>query len=1171
MVGKRALLFFCFLLSARFGMTELVINEVCYDNTVLLDENGAAPDWIELYNSGPGSLNIFNYGLDDENPFVHAPPLGAGNGLRLPDYTIPEGGYLVVLTGVATSNYTTWVKAPDIAVIPENATWKFSAPSSGPVSTWMTTAFNDTTWSSGMSPFGYNDATLNMDCATVLGYGGNPANRYPTAYFRKTFNLINPSVVTGLVVTARINDGMVMYLNGVEVVRNIMPLGAIAYTTLANIAVSPTAWTTFLLPTNGLVKGSNLIAVEVHQASVSSPDFIMDMHVKALVQEQVPVVHGQFGLTKTGENVHLFNAVLTRIHKFDAPAVEPGENRSYGLATDGVKDTSKIYARPTPGFSNATYPQVYQPTLVNQMPRFSVAPGFYQSNQSVVLTTPTAGGYWIYYTLDGSDPAYSTTRVSYGNPVAVTSASPVSTGLSWIRTNPVEITNNVPAAGWQPPIGTVAKAVVLRAIAVDNATLSFCSPEMRGTYFIGNQFTNRPLPIVSVTTDTNNLFDFVSGIYVPGKKYADSSAGYGSNKWGKPNANYHQDDDLATWERPVQVELLETNRTTMAFTNRMGAAMYGGGTRALPQKTLYLISRLAEYGVDTVSYKLFPDEVATRYKRFLLRNSGNDWYGTSETTNGIATLMKDAVFHRIVKGMDLAVMAYRPSSLYVNGEYWGIHNLRESVDKHYFATRYGLDAENIDILMHEDDPDEEENVLITRVDGDTNSDEAYEALLDWVDTNQLSSAANYSAFQSRVDVTNHADYIIAETFFGNTDWPINNCDFWRAHTNQVATSGKYGDTRWRWMLYDLDMSGDKGTNFNMFTFLSGSDMTGKREPGFLINQLWSNTEFKNYFVMRYENLLNTTFRPERMTQIITNAAAAIETEVEKHYRRWGRSYTKVQWQQEVNTVLVQYTASRHTLTWNHLDATFGLGGTGTLTVKNSSPLGTGGCFVVHGISITNGTEGVTNRAAWTGRFFRDLPVPVQAIPDGGYLFDRWVGTAITNPSPNVVLGDTPIVLTALFRATGSLAYQPTGYEKWQAENYTEAQVLGGVEAAPDAPSGYAGMSNFQLYAFGMTRNDALTDEQRTARASLSLENLTNRLWVGYHRLNSTFSDVQYALKTTASLTTPVLWSNAVTGVDLDPVAKTNVIDARTWLYEVRLPEASPVKDKRFFKLEVLQQ
>jgi hypothetical protein len=1163
---KHILLIVALIGSCGYSWAALVINEVCYDNTLLTDDTGATPDWIELYNSGPGNINIFNYGLDDNNPFNDPanPPL---NGLGLPSYSIPEGGYLVVFTGSSTSNYTTWAKAPDIAVIPENASWKFWSTNSAPVSTWMNTAFNDTTWSSGRAPLGYNDATLNMDCATVLPYGGNKANRYSAAYFRKTFNLVNPSVVTGLVVTARINDGMVVYLNGVEILRNIMPLGTISYTSLANISVPPTYWTTFVLPTNGLTRGSNLIAVEVHQASVSSVDLIMDMNVKALVNEQVPMAHGQFGLSSTGENVHLFDPGLTRIHKFDATAFASGANRSYGLAADGVKDIYKTYMNPTPGLPNATYTQKYQATLTNQVPRFSVAPGFYQGNQNVVLSTPSVG-YLIYYTLDGSDPWNSITFVPSGNSIAVNAAADISAGLSWIRTNPVEITNNVPTAGWQAPIGTVAKAVVLRAIAVDTATGTFCSPETRGTYFIGNQFTNRVLPIVSVTTDTNNIFDFVSGIYIPGKKYADSPVGYGSNKWGKAYANYHQENENQVWERPVQIELLETNRTTMAFTNRVGMAMYGGGSRSIPQKTLYLMARLGEYGVDTVNYKLFPDETATSYKRFLLRNSGNDWYGMG--TNGIATMMKDAVFHRILKGMDLSLMAYRPASVYINGEYWGIHNLRESVDKYYFSTRYGLDADNVDIVMHEESILEPGNVKYSFVDGKKTSNEDYQALMEWINTNSLNSVSNFSQVQQWVDVTNHADYIIAETFFGNTDWPLNNCEFWRAHTNQVATSTKYGDTRWRWMLYDLDLVGEKGTNYNMLSYLSSNEMTGKSEPGFLINQLWSNNDFKNYFVTRYANLLNTTFRPERMAQIITNAASVIEPEIEKHYRRWGRTTTKAQWQQAVKTEMIQYTGSRHALTWGHLDEKFGLGGTGALTVRNNNPTGVGGRFIVNGISITNGTEGVTNRAVWTGTFFQSLAVPVQAIPDATYVFDGWVGSAVTNPSPSLSVGAVPISLTARFRLVGAVAYQPTGYEKWQLDNYTEAQILKGVDAAPLAPSGYPGLSNFELYAFGMTRNDGLSPEQRLARASLSINNQSNALWVGYNRLNTTFTDVQYALKITASLRSPILWSNAVIGVDLDTLTKTNILDARTWQYEVRLPAASPATDQRFFKLEVLQ-
>jgi len=86
-------------------------------------------------------------------------------------------------------------------------------------------------------------------------------------------------------------------------------------------------------------------------------------------------------------------------------------------------------------------------------------------------------------------------------------------------------------------------------------------------------------------------------------------------------------------------------------------------------------------------------------------------------------MLKDAVFHRMVRGLDVSVMAYRPTVAYINGEYWGIHNLRESFDKHYLATRYGLEADNCDILMHEEDPLDKDKVRIERIDGDRNADE----------------------------------------------------------------------------------------------------------------------------------------------------------------------------------------------------------------------------------------------------------------------------------------------------------------------------------------------------------------------------------------------------------------------------------------------------------------
>ena len=1152
-------------LSCWAAHAALVINELCYDNSAVADEAGdTSSDWIELYNSGAGNINLSGYGVGDNksasDTYVEA------DGVLLPAYTLPPGGFLLLHASSTRGEYTAWTNAPNAVLIPTNAAWRYYASSNAPTGSWATNTYSDTSWPQGIAALGYNDARQSLDCGTVLGFGTNSAARYPAAYFRHAFRVLNPAVVTGLQVNARLNDGAVVYLNGREVLRYNMPAGAVSNGTLASASLPSTQWMSALLATNGLLQGSNVVAVEVHQASVSSADLIMDLSLTAQVSELVPIVHGAFGLSAGGEKVYLFSPGGALAQSVPNPGTV-GKNKSYGAGTDGDLLTFKIFDLPTPQLPNATYATKYLETLTDEKPVFSVRPGVYAASQSLTLSSATPL-LRIFYTLDGSDPRESSTYMISGNTLTMSNVPPSAAGIAWRRTNPVEISDgeNVPAAAWLPPVGNVSKAMVVRAITVsfDNKQ---CSPEMQGTYFVGPAFTNRTLPLVSLITDTNNLYNFATGLFVPGRHYGNSPVGYGLNKWGKPYANYHQDSNGESWERPVYFELFETAYATSSVSLLLGTSMYGGGTRAIPQKTLYMMARLAEYGSDRVSYPLFPAEPPASYKRFLLRNSGNDWYGPD---TGVATMMKDAVFHEIVKKLDLSVMAYRPTVAYVNGTYWGIHNLRESYDKHYLATRYGLDPDNADILMHEEDPNNNDKVVITRIDGNKSADEDYEAMLAWISTNSLSNAANYQQVQSWIDLPNYTDYIIAESFYGNTDWPINNCDFWRAHTNQVATCGEYGDQRWRWMLYDLDVSGQGGPDFDMFAYLSSNKMKGLSEPGFLINALWANASYGVTFVTRYANLLNTTFRPERTAAVIARTASGIAPEIETHFRRWGRSFTQAQWSQSVSNALVQYAASRHAASWSHLDAKFSLGGTGTLTVRNSDASGAGGQFTVNGVVIDTSTDGVTNRAAWTGTFFANLGVPVQAVPDAGYVFDGWTGSSVTNATRYLAVGPAPVTVVARFRLSSAPAHVASGFESWQLANYGEQEILGGA-AEPAAPSGCAGMSNFELYAFGMHRGDGLTDAQRVARASLSLRNATNVLWLGYNRLNDGFADVRYTLKYASALGAPVLWSNAVAGAELEGEALTNTLDASTWFFEVKLPGLSPARPARFYKLEAEQQ
>lgn len=1124
----------------------LVVNEANYSGGTFPDENGETPDWLELYNSGPDAVNIGGYWLTDTGAGDSSPTV-PGGAVVLPNHVMPVGSYLVIYAD--GTDTVTWADVPDVEAIPSNSEWKYYAGASAPYAGWMGVSFNDATWESGTSPLGYNPATENLDCATVLPSG-------TAAFFRKSFTIQSQGTVTGLLVRARINDGAAFYFNGEEVHSINIP---VAYN------VPPTQWHTFMLPASLLRTGENLFAVEVHRAA-NGTDLTFDLSLTALVTGQMPYIHAPFNLGSDsngkGEKIHLYHRSGTRLQKFNDNNMLPSKGRSIGLVTDGivVNKGEVEYPVPTPGLPNNTQNNTTTETLTP--PSFSVAPGFYASPQTVTIT---ASGQTIKYTLDGSNPLTSPTAQTYDSALPIGNATQATGGLAWIRTNPVEITNKVDHVDWRQPIGTVIGATVLRAVAVSPDGKE-CSAERRGTYFIGATFANRTLPVVSLITEKENLFGFAEGLYIPGKFYADSAEGFGSNKWGKPHANYHQTNSNQAWERPAYLELFEPTAPSAAFALTAGVAMHGGGTRAIPQKALYFLARGSEYGSSHFNYPLFPEMPAvTNYKRFLLRNSGNDWYGPD--FNGTATMLKDAVLQRITANLDFSMQAYRPAVLYINGEYWGLHNMRESLDKHYLATRYGLNADNIDLLMHEEGTGN--NVKITRIDGDKNSDEEYEELLDWIFRNSLVYDTNVAALDAEIDIANLTDYIIAETFFANTDWPINNCDFWRAHTVEPA-AGKHGDTRWRWMLYDLDLAGEKGALYNMFDYLSSNKMTGKSEPGYIINQLWLNTGYCGRFVDRYTALLNTTFRPERMTNIIETAALAIEPEIERHFRRWGRTTTQAQWRNAVQTVLKDFTTMRHTATWNHLKTKFSLGNPRTLTVANADPSGIGGHFIVGGITITPATDGVTTRAIWTGTFFDDKPVTIQAVADAGYVFDGWVGTTLADATREFPAGTPASIYKARFRLAGAGPHTPVGFEAWQldpANTFTEQEILRGV-AAPAAPSGRAGFTNHELYAFGMTRSDGLTDAQRHARKSLSIHNRAGGLWLGFHQRRA-HPDLAYTLQVADQLGSATAWRAAMPGAELTRDTATNGIDASTFYHEKRV--APSAARSRFFRLEVVPQ
>ena len=175
-------------------------------------------------------------------------------------------------------------------IVPTGSVWKFLDNGTDQGTAWIAPSFDDSAWASGPAQLGYGDG----DEATLVGYGGDTANRYITTYFRRSFVVETPSSFTNLLLEVLRDDGAIVYLNGVEAQRFNMAAGTVTYTTLtSNAADDGTNWWPATISASLLVPGTNVLAVEIHQTTVSSSDISFDLELQGvpkLSQNQPPVV-----------------------------------------------------------------------------------------------------------------------------------------------------------------------------------------------------------------------------------------------------------------------------------------------------------------------------------------------------------------------------------------------------------------------------------------------------------------------------------------------------------------------------------------------------------------------------------------------------------------------------------------------------------------------------------------------------------------------------------------------------------------------------------------------------------------------------------------------------------------------------------------------------------------
>ncbi|MDR4988338.1 MAG: CotH kinase family protein [Bacteroidales bacterium] len=565
----------------------------------------------------------------------------------------------------------------------------------------------------------------------------------------------------------------------------------------------------------------------------------------------------------------------------------------------------------------------------------------------------------IRYTTDGSIPDGNSTL--YTGPISITDRTGDPNNISLIPTNNIG-EGHVYNEHWQPPAGEIKKLNSIRAAA-------FIAPDIHGktethSYLVDDAGTGRySMPLISINAHAGAFFDADTGIYVHGN-----------------HVNYHQRGP--EWERLVHFEFFETHGS-LAFAQDMGARIHGGTSRNRPRKSLRMYAR-SDYGTTWVDYHLFPDKNIDRYKRFLLRNSGNDW--------GDA-IFRDAFMQSLLENLDLDIQYSRPAIVFINGEYWGIHNIRDRLDNRYLETHYGIDDEMTYTIL-------ERNAEFER--GNPDGRQHYLDMINFLNHHGVSGAENYAEIKTRMDVENFTDYQIAQIYFMNTDWPGNNIQYWRYYTDTYNPDAPHGlDGRWRWQVFDVDFG--FGLNFNYVTGVEEGpahntlafalETNGPSWPNppwstLILRKLLENDEYRLYFINRFSDLLNTNFHAGDVVQKLDDYHAMYLPEMPEHIHRWRMPHDMDYWESEVY-VMRNFALQRPGYLRQYLAGEFNLGSAATLTVHSANPAQGG--VRVNTVEINQGEP-------WSGQYFTGLPLEVAAAPKPGYYFSHWEGAGIDDPS-----------------------------------------------------------------------------------------------------------------------------------------------------------------------------
>ncbi|NNK79851.1 MAG: T9SS type A sorting domain-containing protein, partial [Flavobacteriales bacterium] len=551
-------------------------------------------------------------------------------------------------------------------------------------------------------------------------------------------------------------------------------------------------------------------------------------------------LHGNFKISSDGEPILLSDLNGQLVDHIQPIILE--EDVSYGSLMDGQTEDRVLFNPASPDASNELGTPVANETDTLS---FSREAGFYEFGFTLDISSEE--GFETRYTLDSSEPTASS--LQYVDGIEIIDLKDEQDVLALINTG----------FQWEPPHSPGEKATVVKVASFHQGVRR--SAVATATYFISERLVQRyqGLPVIALSSDDDSLFSDNRGIYVPGDTYIETEA--------RTTGNYQLKG--RDWEREIHMEFFDDSHQK-AFGHQVGARIHGKSSRKYPQKTLRLYAR-EEYGQSNFEYRFFEDTSIDEFKRILLRSPWTD-FGR--------TMFRDVLCTELVKEMDMDIMAARMCIVFINGEYWGIHNIRERIDEHYLSQNHNVDPDSVNLISLSGE--EEEGTAID-----------FKELLNYVQTSDLSQQEAYEEVLDELDMDNFIDYFIAQLYFANFDWPFVNIRYWKSQADEA---------RWRWIFHDCDRCMLEHEFDHLDNFIQQTSLL-ETEPEWatiLFNELLDNDGFRNEFVQRFIFHLSTTFQADRVLSKIDQLEDIYEPLMAEHNNRWNYPGSVNFWQASVD-------------------------------------------------------------------------------------------------------------------------------------------------------------------------------------------------------------------------------------------------------------------------------